>query len=134
MQSPQLAEQREMPGDGRTYVLGTGGALAANRPVTIELAGLPHHDTWPRTVALAIALVVLAAGGWMSLAPAGARREVSRRALEERREQLFARRSGTADSAGYDERRKALMGELERVYGELDRGPAAPGGDKGLPA
>ncbi|MGE5360963.1 MAG: hypothetical protein ACM3NQ_18245 [Bacteroidales bacterium] len=142
MQSPQLAEQREMPGDGRIYILGTGPALAANRAVTVELTGLPHHDTWPRNVALAAALIVLAAGAWMAIGPATAVDDTPRRALEARRDQLFAqlldveaaRRSGGTGSMAQEARRNALMGELERIYAELDRGTIAPGGDKGLPA
>ena len=68
--SPQMAEQREMPLEGQTYIVGQGPALPAGHVLTFTFTGLPHQPVWPRNLALALASVILAAGVWASDAPA----------------------------------------------------------------
>lgn len=141
----QLSRQQEVSAEGKVYVFGIGPALAAGRPLAIELSGLPHHTAWPRNIALALAVLILGAGAWAAFrgAPDGA--AARRRELQARRDGLFAellrveqaRREGTMEPEAYAERRAELVETLERIYGELDSAPPAgpaPGGDRGIAA
>jgi hypothetical protein len=121
LESPQMTEQREMNAEGHTYI---GTTLSFN------FTNLPHAPTWPRNVALALAVVILAAGAWASrrasVAPAA---DKARERLEQRRERLFAEltsleqqhRAGALEPARYAERRAELVSALERIYAEIDR-------------
>ncbi len=144
LSSVQLREQREMPANGKTYIMASGPGLPAGRPLTLELTGLPHHDTWPRVLALVIGVAVLLAGAWAALGRPADGTTARRRELENRREQLFADllgveqagRSDAIDAEAQAERRSGLMKELERVYGELDTAgshPTPAGVDRGTP-
>ena len=42
----------------------TGPGIAAGQSVSLEISGLPHHATWPRTLALSLAGIIAAAGIW----------------------------------------------------------------------
>jgi hypothetical protein len=128
--SPQMTEQREMTAEGNTYIVGQGPGVAAGTTVSFHFSNLPHAPTWPRNVALGLAVAILLAGAWASrrtsLAPAADR---ARAKLESRREKLFGelaaleqqQRSGALDPARYAERRAELVAALERVYAEIDR-------------
>ena len=128
--SPQVSEQREMAAEGHTYILAQGPALPAGGAITIHFANLPHAPTWPRNVALALAVAVLAAGVWGSRRtarrPAGDR---TRNRLEAKRTQLLdeltaleqQHRAGQIDPQRYAGRRRDLVAALERVYAEIDR-------------
>lgn len=133
--SGAITAQQQVASEGKTYLVGAGPALGAGRPLTLDLAGLPHHAAWPRTVALGLAIVVLCAGLWAALGRSTDGGEARRRELEGTRERLFAdllrlersKRSGTVDASEYAKRRAELLAMLERVYGELDvTAPAAP--------
>jgi hypothetical protein len=125
--SPQVTSQREVPIDSNTYFVGAGPAIRAGGTLEITLNGLPHHSPMPRYTALAIALALIVAGIWLSVAgPVGGDDE--RRRLEARREQLFgdlvrleeqhaAKRSA---EGRYRERRAALIEQLEIVCARLD--------------
>ncbi len=135
LQSAAIAQQQQVPADGKLYLVGNGASLPAGRPLTLDLTGLPHHETWPRTLALALAVVILCAGLWAALGRARNGAEARRHELEERRERLFAdllrlersKRAGTTRADEYDRLRSELLTTLERIYGELDSGaPAAP--------
>ena len=128
--SPQLANQREMPADGQTFIAATGGALAAGQPLTLTLSGLPHHSGTPRLIALSLAGGIVLAG----LLFAGSRKAVDatvvaeRKRLAGRREKLLndlarlerEHRADKVDDARYQERRAELIKALEQVYGALD--------------
>ena len=128
--SRQLAQHREMPADGQTYIVGRGPGIDAGGTLTIDFTGLPYHATWPRTLALALAVAILATGAWTSMRRGGAGlSETSRRKkLEARRDRLFAElavvevqhRERALDPERYAERRRELVTALERVYAELD--------------
>lgn len=141
VKSAQLAQQQDVPADGKAYVLGSGPALPARRPLTIELSGLPHHETWPRNVSLLIALAILGAGLWSGLGRSQSGVAARRRELEGRRDRLFAelvrleqaKRAGTIDTDTYGERRADLMTTLERIYGELDGAALSGASDMGTP-
>jgi len=60
--SPQIASKRDVVEQG--VILGTGPGLAAGQSMTLEISGLPHHATWPRTLALSLAGIIAAAGIW----------------------------------------------------------------------
>jgi hypothetical protein len=127
--SAQLRERREMPADGQVFIVGQGGALRAGDNLTLTLSGLPHRSTWPATLALALAAVIVAAGAWG--AARGRKTEPSsRRAqLQARREKLFSeltaleeqRRKGTVDARVYATRREHLVTALEDLYAGLER-------------
>ena len=135
LSSPHVREQQDMPAQGNLYIAGRGGAVAAGEPLRFTFSGVPHHPTWPRTVALVLAGLVLAAGAWSSFGARGAREPhtgaVGR--LEARRDRLFddlaslemRHREGAVDSEQYAERRRELVASLERVYVALDDDVAA---------
>jgi hypothetical protein len=130
LSSPQMTEQREMTAEGNIYIVGQGPGVAAGTTLAFHFSNLPHAPTWPRNVALGLAVLILLGGAWASrrtiLAPTADR---AREKLESRREKLFGEltaleqqhRSGRLDPARYAERRAELVGALERVYAEIDR-------------
>jgi hypothetical protein len=141
--STQAAAQREVPAEGRTFMMAVGPALRAGDRVTFELTGLPHQATWPRNLALAFAIVVLSVGGWSAVrTPGRTGLEAEHRRLEERRERVFReileieaqQRAGAIDADRGSARRADLMAELERIYGALDTGRGLHGSDKGIAA
>jgi len=130
--SPQFARTEERAGDGQAFILGTGGTLPANQPLTLSLSGLPSRSHWGRNVSLGLAVLILVAGFWAAASARGSSGDVGRRgALVERRDRLMAdlvraeeqRRAGALDERRYAARRADLVAQLERVYGELDRQP-----------
>jgi hypothetical protein len=125
--SSQFSDSQDVKaGDGTPFVLGSGGALAAGTELTVQLTNLPHQPTWPRNVTLLIALLILGAGAWMAFG--GTIRDDERRRLIARRDSLYGEmmkleeqhRAGKVDEGKYQARRQHLLGELERVHGELD--------------
>lgn len=133
--SPAIVQQQQVSADGRTYLLGSGPSLPAGRPLAFDLSGLPHHETWPRNVALGLAVMVLCAGLWAGLGPSRDGAEARRRELEQRRERLFgdllrleqSKRAGSVGAEEYARLRAELLATLERIYGELDTAvPSAP--------
>jgi len=140
--SNQVGDQREVSDQGRTFVMATGPAVRAGDSVTFELTGLPHQGTWPRDLALALALVVLAVGGWSAIrTPDRTGLAAERRRLENRRERIFRellqidteQGTGAIDADQSATRRAELVAELERIYGALDTEPPH-GSDKGIAA
>jgi hypothetical protein len=135
LQSPQIAEHRDMPVQGEMFIVAKGPGIAAGQPMRLTFSGLPHHATWPRNLALVLAVAVLGAGAWASTRPTrpAAEEQVRRKRLDTRRERLFAEltaieqqhRDRTIDPARYAARRKELVAALERVYAELDGEAAA---------
>lgn len=125
--SPQLSDRAEVKaGDGTPFLSGSGGALPAGAELTIELTNLPHHSTWPRNVALGLAALIVAFSTWLALRTDG--RDDERRRLLAHRDSLYGelvkveeqRRSGRIDDERYQAKRKHLLSQLERVYGDLD--------------
>ncbi len=133
--SPQMSNHGDMPAEGTVYLVATGPALGAGETLSFTLTGLPTRARWPRTVALILAVAVLAAGAWAAVgAGDGAGRlEAERRALRERRDRLFqelvrleeAHRAGAVEEGRYRARRQELVTALEQVYDALDEGLAA---------
>jgi hypothetical protein len=129
LQSPNLAEQREMAAEGQNYIVGQGPAVAAGSTVTLNFSGLPHAARWPRFVAIGLAMVILAVGAWASLKTTPASVDKVRTRLEAKRDQLFAElttveeqhRAGRLDPQRYSSKRQELVAALERVYEEIDR-------------
>ncbi len=128
--SPQIAQQREVAAQGDTYIVGQGPGVAAGNALRLSFTGLPHAATWPRNVALALAVVILGCGAWSSIR-AGSRSTAPKRdELEGRRDRLYAelasierqRQTAASDSgrAAANDRRRALISELESVYAALD--------------
>jgi hypothetical protein len=128
--SPQLADQRDMPAQGNLYIAGRGGAVPAGDTLRFQFSGMPHHATWPRNLAIALALAVLGGGGWAAWRTGGAQagQSAERQALEANRERLFdeltalevRHKSEAIDPARYAERRRELVAALERVYVALE--------------
>ena len=125
--SPQFTDRGEVKtGDGTPFLSGSGGALPAGTELTIQLANLPHHPTWPRNIALGLAAAIVAAGSWLAFRRDGG--DDARRRLTAQRDSLYGelvkveeqRRSGRIDDERYKARRKHLLAQLEHVYGELD--------------
>jgi hypothetical protein len=130
LQSPQVAEHRDMPVQGEMFIVAKGPGIAAGQPMRLTFSGLPHHATWPRNVALVLAVAVLGGGAWASTrsTKSAAEEQARRKRLETRRERLFAdltaieqqHRDRTIDPERHAARRKELVAALERVYAELD--------------
>ena len=135
LQSAQVAEHRDMPVQGEMFIVAKGPGVAAGQPLRLTFTGLPHHATWPRNLALVLAVALLGAGVWASTSSAkpAAEEQARRKRLDNRRERLFAELTGlerqhrerTIDSERYAARRKELVAALERVYAELDGEAAA---------
>ena len=128
--SPQVAQRREMPAEGQTFIVGQGGAVKAGDTVTLTLTGLPSRPSWPKKVALALSAMILAGGAWGAYRGGAAPDERARRArLHAERDRLFSelaaleteRRKGAVDPQAYASRRGALVGELEDLYAGLER-------------
>lgn len=64
VKSPQVASMQTRSQDGQTVIVGSGPGLAAGQTLSIEIGGLPHRPTWPRTLALTLASIIVAAGVW----------------------------------------------------------------------
>ena len=130
LSSPQVREQQDMPANGKLYIAGRGPALAANQTLTLTFSGLPHHSTWPRDIALALAFLILAGGAWSTFRGGNKRSGVDdrRKSLESRRDRLFdeltalegSHRQGLVDPEQFSARRGELVAALERVYAALD--------------
>jgi len=129
LSSPQLGKQQEMPANGELYIAAAGsGGIGAGEPVVLSVSDLPHHSLVPRTVALSIALAIVAVGVWAASRHDPEQRGAARKALIARREKLFQdlmrleldRRRGRGDPARYTVRREELVSALEHVYGALD--------------
>ncbi len=91
VESPQISEQRDMPLQEQTFIVGKGPGLKAGDTISLTFSGLPHAPTWPRNVALALALVILAGGVWGTMrtgAPLAEHVE-RRRRLDAKRDRLF---------------------------------------------
>jgi len=130
--SPQIVERDEARAQsGTPFMLGGGPGIPAGGSVSLTLTGLPVHPAWPRYVALGLAGLILLAGAWY--ASTGREPAADVRRLTDRRESLLGElvrleeqhRAGRIDGSKYAARRQKLVGDLERVYGELD---GAPGG------
>jgi hypothetical protein len=121
--------------------------LSAGAETRVTLSGLPHHSPTSRYVALGLAGAIAAFGVWLAVTGRKGKAE-SKQALVARRNTLLGQlaqleskhRAGTVD-ASYASRRQRILGELERIYGELDEaGPSTPlgagpkGGGEGVAA
>lgn len=127
--SPQFQEQRDASASGTPFLMASGGRIAPGGSLTLTLTGLPHRNTWLRDIGVGAGLLILVAGFWAAFT--GRRTQVNHSAqLRRRKEKLFAElvaleeqyRDGRVDERRYVSRRQALVTELERVMGELDRG------------
>jgi hypothetical protein len=134
--SPQIATQREMQAEGETFIAATGGAVPAGQPIVLTLDDLPHHSAAPQSLALALAVAIVAIGIWAGGRPAGDRSasDAERTRLLARRDRLFAdlvrletdHRNGRGDRSRYAGRREELVTALEHVYGALDHDDTTP--------
>jgi hypothetical protein len=134
LSSPQIAEQRTMPAQGNLYIAARGGPVPAGTVLTFNFAGVPHSATWPRDVAIGLALLILAGGAWSATRTLQAQSNQAdeRRQLEADRDRLFAELTAiesqhgdqTIDPERYAERRRELIAALERIYVALDNSVA----------
>jgi hypothetical protein len=126
--SPNVAQRREMAADGNTYIVAQGGAMRAGDTLSLSLSGLPSRRTWPRNVAVGLAVLVLAAGAYGATRRSSGSRPPSDKQLHSQRERLFAdlttleaqRRKGTIDADTYAARRESLVTALEDLYRGID--------------
>jgi hypothetical protein len=126
--SPQVSQRRELASEGHTYIVGQGGALKAGDTVSLTLSGLPSRPSWPSGLAVALAALILAWGGWSASRRSRAG-EPSRRDLHGQRDKLFGelasleaqRRKGTLEASAYASRRESIVTALEDLYRGLDR-------------
>src|SRR4029078_5696344 len=65
--SPQLPEVQEREFQGERYVLGQGPPQAAGATLNLNVFGLPHHSTVPRTAALIMASLTVLVGIWAAV-------------------------------------------------------------------
>lgn len=133
LRSGQLSGVTSMPGEPHAFLLGQGTQVAAGTPISLELSGLPSRSRLGRTIAIALAVLIVGAGIWASWSTGGrSATELRRAQLESRRDRLMAdlvkieRQRQGGDAARLAERRESLIVQLERIYGELDAQPASP--------
>ena len=127
--SPQIARYGELtPPGGQTYIMGAGSGIPAGGTLTFELAGLPHHSTLPRRIALVLTVLIIGCGVWATMTSGDSVSAGRHQALQGRRERMFRdlvrlerrHRSGTIGPTHYATRRRGLVALLEQVYGKLD--------------
>jgi hypothetical protein len=125
--SANVAQRREMPADGNTYIVAQGGAIQPGEMLSLTLSGLPSRSSLARNVAVTLAAVILLGGAYgatrrrSAAAPAEQQRQT-------RREKLFAdltaleaqRRKGAIDADAYAARRESLVTALEDLYSGVD--------------
>lgn len=136
--SPQLKETRDVPSDGKTFIMGTGPRLNAGEALVLNLTGLPALNPNPRYAVIVLALAIVAIGLWFGLRPVGP--ETSENALlTERRERLMRelvtlerKRSAKPLNDADEAKRVKILADLERVYAGLDHTPGP--GDEGVAA
>ena len=128
MSSPQLTDTREMTTEsGAVFIMGTGGRINPGEELVINLSGIPAHSQTPRNVALALAVLIFAAGAWFAFSPAKAHAAQEAK-LRARKEQLLndivslerVRRNKPL-TAQQEARLQRATNELERVVAALDR-------------
>jgi hypothetical protein len=130
LQSPQIAEHRDMPLRGETFIVGKGPAVPAGQVIQFAFTGLPHQPVWPRNVALGLVCAILAGGVWGSR-----RRSLGNHSNQDRRSRLDAKRDrlfnelasleeqhrdNTIDPERYAARRRELVASLERLFAQQD--------------
>ncbi|HUE87552.1 MAG TPA: hypothetical protein VMO26_15870 [Vicinamibacterales bacterium] len=127
--SPQFRQQQEASAGGAPFLMATGGRINAGDSLTVTLTGLPHRSTLTRDVGVAVGVLTLIVGFWAALTgPRG--RNTRTEQLARRKDELFAdlvalendHRERRIDDRRYASRRQALVAQLERVMGELDKG------------
>ena len=131
--SSQVTQRREMAAEGQTYVVGEGGPLKAGDTLTLTLDGLPHRATWPRNVALLLAIAIIGGGAWVATRSGSPQVSARRQQMQARRDKLFAelaaleeqRRTGAVEARVYATRREQLVTALEDLYAGLEGEPAA---------
>jgi hypothetical protein len=118
--------QRDVPLEGRMYVVLNGGALPVGTPLDLTLSGLPHHAAWPTYLGITLGALILLGGGVLAFRGAPglrAGREEDVRAARVRRAALFEqlvslerRRTGKLrDDPGLLARRDELMSQIEAL-------------------
>jgi hypothetical protein len=126
--SPNVPQRREMAADGNTYIVAQGGAMGAGDTLSLSLSGLPSRPTWPRNVAVGLAVLVLAGGAYGASRRSSTSQPSFDKQLHSQRERLFAdltsletqRRKGTIDAETYAARRESLVTALEDLYRGID--------------
>ena len=133
--SPQIQQQQDTAIEGTPVLISVGGTLAAGQPLSLSIAGLPHHSRVPRFIALLTAGVVGLAGIWLATRRQDpAVRASERKRLIARREKLFQelvrlendQRRGRVDGRRFTDRREDLLVSLEQVYSALDSDDSSP--------
>jgi hypothetical protein len=129
LMSPQLTGIADREFEGQQYIVGQGQAIPAGGVLSLTVSGLPHHSPVPRRVAMALAALLIGGGFWAA-ARKPVRSPLAGRAqqLATKREKLFGelvrleqqKRAGQVDTERYADKRASLIGQLERVYRDLD--------------
>jgi hypothetical protein len=133
--SPQMTDHREMAAQGQTYIVGQGPALKAGDTVTFNFTGLPSQASWPRNLALALAVLIIGGGvyGSTHTGKAAAAEQARVKKLQAKRDRLFTElasleqrhHENAIDPSRYSTERRDLIAALERVYAEMDEEAAA---------
>ena len=135
LSSPQIANQRDLTAEGQTFILASGGIVAAGQPLVLSLGDLPHHSGAPRFIALSLVVAIVGVGVWASRrSDDTAARVAERRRLIARRDKLFndlvrlerEHGNGRGNQARYATRREELVAALEHIYGALDGDDTGP--------
>lgn len=118
--------QRDVPLEGRMYVVLNGGAIPVGTPLDLSLSGLPHRSEWPTYLGIGLGALIMIGGAVMVfLGARGSRtgRDDDARAVKMRRTTLFEqlvslerRRTGKMrDDPGLMTRRDELMSQIEAL-------------------
>jgi hypothetical protein len=131
--SPQLSGIREGASNGQTFIVGTGGRIAAGQPVALTFSNVPAPPTWPYWTAIAAVGAGLLWVAW-ALTTRTADQGHDRKVLEAERERLLgalaaldAERRARGDDPRRDAKRARLMTAVEHVYAQIDELPGGSG-------
>ena len=127
--SPQLTDIGDRVFEGQQYIVGQGQSLPAGGVLSLTVSGLPHHSPIPRRVAMGLAVLLIGGGFWAATRkPVRSAAAGRAQQLATKREKLFGelvrleqqKRAGQVDTERYADKRASLIGQLERVYRDLD--------------
>jgi len=65
--SPQITSKQRVTEQGQPLIFATGPPIEAGHVLDVDITGLPHHASWPRYLALALAGAIMSVGIWAAV-------------------------------------------------------------------
>ncbi|MBL8141718.1 MAG: hypothetical protein JNM38_11445 [Acidobacteria bacterium] len=124
--SPLVGDTRAVTIDGKPFISGRGGRVAAGTPIPFAIDGLPYHSQVGRYLALGLVVLVLGVGAWLAVNGESNSLSADRARATKKRDKLLRelaeleRQRHTSLDPRIDVKREALVSQLEKVYRQLD--------------